>query len=330
MMNADNYWTPFEETIDSYEELFERLNTVLVKWASKNRVFAWRGQVQADWPLHSSLYRRQNWTSKASSPPEEADIYKAETDILADLHRWGLHVSPTVGRISILNQLATLQHYGAPTRLIDVTFNPWIAAWFATEMKQENSLKPYEEMDARLFAVDVTQNTISERDELRDWEDDLHRPWPQPARKGDSDKNRNISHRWTSEVYAWKPPRFDGRMAAQNGGFIFGGVPSTSGADGKKTNSYPKLAKGNWKINEVRSSTSLALRPHKLNTIKGGVSNGAVYSFRISAKAKSEIRERLEKGYSYKHATIYPDYTGFAQHACSHLRTRPEPPKESS
>ena len=323
-MNPDDYWCPFETAINSYSELLEVLNRVLGKWAPKNRLFAWRGQVCASWPLHSSLYRRVTWTSTAATPPIEEDLYNAEDSILASLHRWGLHVSPAAGRLSVLNQLATLQHYGAPTRLIDVTFNPWIGAWFACEQKVNDGTSGYGGEDARLFAIDVTNSLINENHSLRDWEDDLHRPWPKPTTQKDAQSTKEKFHEWTSRVYAWKPPRFDGRMAAQNGGFIFGGVPSSVGKEGKPVQ-FAKIDGGRWLIDQVRTSTSLALRPHILDTIKGGVKNGAVYSFRIKASAKKEIRERLEKGFGYQHRTIYPDYTGFAQFACSSLRNSPRP-----
>jgi hypothetical protein len=95
------------------------------------------------------------WTK--GSLPEERELYKKEGDILKEVHRWGLHVSNDVGRLSVLNQLAALQHYGAPTRMIDITFNPWIAAWFAVEKKWDSGGNElYKDKDARLFAIDVT------------------------------------------------------------------------------------------------------------------------------------------------------------------------------
>ena len=64
-----------------------------------------------------------------------------EVDILKELHRWGLHNSESGGRLSILNQLAILQHYGAPTRLIDITFDAWVAVRFAVVKSGKMVLK---------------------------------------------------------------------------------------------------------------------------------------------------------------------------------------------
>lgn len=318
-MNPEDFWKPNESVVETYDELFEIIHKVFQKWSTKKRMFAWRGQIDSSWPLYSSLYRRLNWTLTKTECPDERDLYRREGQVLAELHRWGLHMSTDVGRLSILNQLAALQHYGAPTRLIDVTFNPWIGAWFAVEEKRDNGKVIHEDKDARLFAIDVTDRLINENDEYRIWEDELKRTWPNPEKSSD---DKNPYYLWCSKVMAWKPPRFDSRIAAQNGGFVLGGVPLTKSPHGQ--NQWPKGgSSGMWKIDEVRTATSIALRPHKLEPIRGGVSQNAVYTIRIKAKAKKQIRNILERLYGYNHSTIYPDFTGFASNGTPDLKTAP-------
>ncbi len=321
-MDIESFWGPYETTISSYDELVDCINKVFRKWNSKNKLFAWRGQINASWPLHSSLYRRLLWTK--GDLLDERDLYKKEGAILAEVHRWGLHMSPSLGRLSILNQLAALQHYGAPTRMIDVTFNPWIGVWFAVEPKRENGEPVYENIDARLFAIDVTNRLINESQDYREWEDAYKRPWIGDPDKNASKNERDAYKTWCAKVFAWKPPHFDSRIAAQNGGFIFGGVPLSTGPEGP--NQWPKgpEGKGYWKIDEVRAAISVSLRPHKLDVQRGGVSQDAVYTFRIRANAKQEIRERLQKQFGYKHSTIYPDFTGFSQFGTPDIRTSPQ------
>lgn len=174
-MAVEEFWKPFEVEIEDFEGLLTVINQIMEKVVSKNIKFAWRGQIDASWPLHSSLYRRMNLT-KGKILAEE-DITKEEHDILAELHRWGLHSSSQTGRLSILNQLAMLQHYGVPTRLIDITFNAWVGVWFAVEEKWSNGERVHEDKDARLFAFDVTDRLINESEHYRSWEDNLSRPW---------------------------------------------------------------------------------------------------------------------------------------------------------
>jgi hypothetical protein len=160
-----DFYTPWESAIDSFTKIDELLTKLSERWLGQNRQFAWRGVVDATFALHSSLYRRLLWKLQAegiTEPPDEAALERAEGDILAETHRWGLHNGPQ-GRLSVLNELAALQHFGAPTRLVDVTLNAYIGLWFAVEKDDDR--------DGRLFAIDITSKLINDQPDLRDWED---------------------------------------------------------------------------------------------------------------------------------------------------------------
>lgn len=315
-MEISEFWQPFEYEITSFDELVDVIQKVMRFSTSKNRTFAWRGQVDANWALHSSIYRRA-CLSKGRVLTEK-DITDVETKIITDLHRWGLHSSSETGRLSILNQLAMLQHYGSPTRLIDITFNAWVAVWFAVEEKWTQGVRLADDKDARLFAIDVSGRLINEMKELRKWEDSLTRPW--------KPENDFCQQTWTTNVYAWKPSNINGRIAAQNGGFLFGGVPATRKPDGKNSMQIPKTGDtknaGCWRIGEVRKAICVAARPHKFDSKVGRtVESDALFTFRIKAKAIHEIRDCLDKMFGYRHSTIYPDYTGFAQFGTRYLKS---------
>ena len=313
-MSADAFWKPFEVEIHDFNGLLNIINQVMEKAVVRNISFAWRGQVNASWALHSSLYRRMNITQKKIL--QEADITKAEGDILKELHRWGLHSSPHGGRLSVFKQLAMLLHYGAPTRLIDITFNAWVGVWFAVEEKWSNGVLN-EEADARLFAFDVTDRLINEKADLRPWEDLYHRPWKSGA------INQLDKKEWTTSVYAWKPSSLDARIAAQNGGFLFGGVPATIKPNGKRFQfpKSPDFTDGWWSIEEGRKACCIAARPHVFEPAKGkGAGPGAIYTFRIKAAAKADIRQRLDKLFGYRHSTIYPDFSGFSSFGTPHIK----------
>lgn len=311
-MSASFFWGPFETVINDYGDLVQAIEGVLSKAKAESKQFAWRGQVNSDWALHSSLYRRLSLT-KGANPKEDA-FSSEELNILVALHRWGLHNVQGRGRLSVLNQLAMLQHFGAPTRLIDVSFNAWVGVFFAVEQKWSNAILSNEDDDARLFAIDVTDNIINEQSTRRDWEDTYSRPW--------TDKVKIAPREWTTSFFAWKPPSLDARIFAQNGGFIFGGVPGAIGPNNTRFQfpKSPDFKDGWWPIDAGRGACSLALRPHKFAANAGPIPNSACYTFRISAAAKQDIRNRLELMFGYKHSTIYPDYTGFSDFAVPHLK----------
>ena len=173
----------------------------------KKRVFAYRGVANANHAFFSSLYRRLWWTEAAKAgrtiathpPPTEYALAAAEDRILVELHRWGLHDAER-GRLSVLRQLAVLQHNHAPTRLIDVSLNIWVALWFAVEQRWADGQPLADTQDGRLFAIDITDRLINEDDDRRDWEDTLHTPWGDPP---------SI---WTKGAFAWQPSPADRRM----------------------------------------------------------------------------------------------------------------------
>jgi len=297
MSDATRFWKPWEKSIRSYSGIHKIIDGIFTEWAGEGRLFAWRGVADSSRPLHSSLYRRLLWTKISEDPnacpPTEAELCREEKRIFLNIKQWRLHNTDR-GRLSALEQLAMLQHFGAPTRLIDIAFNPYIGLWFAVA-------DGHEKKDGRLFAVDVTKRLLNSQPKLRDWENENECPWIGSGRPKD----------WSVATYAWRPPPFERRIAAQNGGFLLGGVP-TSGTN-KNPKQWPKQPQGRsswWKIEEVRGFTSVALRTHKIQKQRTNVQ--PVYTIRIHAAAKTEIRARLEQLFGYTHATIYPDYSGFS------------------
>ena len=309
-MTPSDFWKPYEEVVSSYEELVEVIDQIQTKANQKKRQFVWRGQVNAEWALHSSLYRRLKLTKNKN--PNEEELSAAEKEILKKLHQWGLHNTQGRGRLSILNQLAMLQHFDSPTRLIDVSFNAWISVFFAVEQQWKNTEESHQDADGRIFVFDVTDRIINENNSRRDWEDANSRPWV--------DAECIPSNEWRTSFFAWRPSSIDARIAAQNGGFIFGGVPAAVPIPEQKNRfQFPD----NWGIDEGREASSLALRPHQSRATKGATPKNACYTFKIAASAKQDIRDRLKRMFGYEHSTIYPDYVGFSRFATHHLKNMP-------
>lgn len=85
----------------------------------------WRGHADCKWKLYPSLYRR---LLIAYSPDEI-------TQELIDKYRYDLFSEATNFGYYMTGPLFTemkLQHHGASTSLLDITSNPFVAAWFAS------------------------------------------------------------------------------------------------------------------------------------------------------------------------------------------------------
>ncbi|HUK17182.1 MAG TPA: FRG domain-containing protein [Bryobacteraceae bacterium] len=91
--------------------------------------WAFRGERDERWPLYSSLSRYlQNFgVARAAWPSQEERILRI-------FKRKAHHFLPKAPEWDDDFQwLALMQHHGAPTRLIDFTWSPYVAAFFALE-----------------------------------------------------------------------------------------------------------------------------------------------------------------------------------------------------
>jgi hypothetical protein len=312
-------YAPFEETISTMEVLDEMVDHLETEQRRDDgHRFAYRGVADAEHGFFSSLYRRLWWTEATQErqslderpPPDEDALAAAEDRVLAEMHRWGLHDAER-GRLSGLRQLAVLQHNHAPTRLIDVSLNLWIALWFAVEEMWQDGGPQDDSRDGRLFAIDITDRLINDRDELRGWEDNLELPWSSAA----------IAD-WKTTTYAWQPSGADRRIAAQHGAFLFGGVPiSATGHQYRRSTN-----RGDWLVtDELRRSTSLPLHFHKAGPGAGRPAHDATYTYRIPADLKPRIRERLVGLLGLSTGRIYPDLAGFGRFGTRWLVEAPPP-----
>ena len=113
-------------------------------------IYAYRGQGKAEWKLHSAATRllvREYGDSITSDETEFRKLY-------VDYHRETLIGSARtrgfgveIGRhLNDWELLAKLQHFGAPTGLLDFSWSPLVALWFACE-EPDN--------DGELFMVDT-------------------------------------------------------------------------------------------------------------------------------------------------------------------------------
>lgn len=101
----------------------------------EHRGWAFRGQTHATWQLNSALsrYLMDFGVHKDAWPTQEERIlriFKRKAHLLLT------HIPE---ENDFLEWLALMQHHGAPTRLIDFTWSPYVAAFFALDKALENA-----------------------------------------------------------------------------------------------------------------------------------------------------------------------------------------------
>ena len=113
------------------------LNTTISSWAqfveimtgSDYKSWAFRGHSDADWPILSTLSR---YLKTYNIHPEVWPVM--ESRILRIFKRKAhLFLTHIPQEKDDLEWLALMQHHGTPTRLLDFTWSPYVAAFFALE-----------------------------------------------------------------------------------------------------------------------------------------------------------------------------------------------------
>lgn len=122
--------------------------------------FIYRGHADSAWKLESTLERTlgDKWSSELAKKIEDhyLNLFKSKYHIYN-----GNEHEPK----SKLAWLSVMQHYGAPTRLIDFTESPYVALYFALE-----AYDPLLKKDLAIYAIDynsimdVSLSYISRRD----------------------------------------------------------------------------------------------------------------------------------------------------------------------
>jgi len=236
-------------------------------------------------------------------------MVEAERTILARARTdWRFDGTPA------LETLAHLQHFGGPTRLLDVTENPLIALWFASESALRTASEPTRvpaEIDGRVFAFVTPERDIR----LNEAWNSRHPIW----HRSKNDEER-VRQKWGTGLGRrfWRPPAFNSRISSQSAGFLIDGVTIESPEHGLGRKSPD--TEETWSVEEMRGFASI---PLKLTTIRRGDLRPAaapVFTYRVSASAKEEIREQLESRYGYRASSVYSDMAGLA----NYLASRPE------
>lgn len=308
-----SFFEHYEGDIESLNDLHTAISKLVDK--ADGLPLVWRGQSNADWGLHSQLFRQlmrvngvepPNLDRKSAQPyPDEDQMLRAEQEILRQARAdWRFDDMPA------LELFARIQHAGGPTRLLDVTRNPYVAAWFAVEANTKE-----DQSDSRLFALatrtakkrseEAPLDPILVLDDLGGARDPYWHLYLNNAIRRKNEWGTGARRR------TWVPPAYDPRISAQNAAFILDGVPLSL----PESASYLKRPTGGyWRRADLLASASIFTQM-KSTTRKPAPSRIApTFSFRIKAAAKKTIRKDLEAAFGYRLSYIYPDISGLARH----------------
>ncbi|PVU84437.1 hypothetical protein DDP54_00915 (plasmid) [Cellulomonas sp. WB94] len=320
MTSSGAYFANDEALVDSFDGLNRAIATLITKVPDLRLV--WRGHRDAEWGMHSALFRRLMEANGVKLPkhnPKSQQPYPNEEQMVA-AEREMLRVARTDWRfdgMSALETFARIQHAGGPTRLLDVTKNPFIAAWFAVEEHLQT-----DSHDGRLIAFATTPvlksgtEAVSETTQVEldvEWGDRLP-PWHHWT---DTTARQSVDWGTGARRRVWVPPAYDPRISAQNAAFLLDGIPITTA----KTQPYFKSSGTSrpvtyWTRADILAAGSIYVktfdprrkpRPNKHNF-------APTFTFRISANAKSEIREFLASRFGYTRSYIYPDFPALADY----------------
>ena len=187
------------------EKASRRVKTLnsFIKWAAQfdDGQYLFRGVSKDTYKIEASAYRRL--PSEADKNPDR--LLKINKQLI-DAARLLGHDQKNGQRLSDLELLAELQHFGAATCLIDFTRNALVALWMACQQSTTG------EANGKVFAVrsdesaqleTITPKLVTDEDIDYFFKEDEQRGYP---------------------LYQWQPKYQNNRIIAQQSVFIFGGA----------------------------------------------------------------------------------------------------------
>ncbi|MGL0949183.1 FRG domain-containing protein [Vibrio vulnificus] len=140
-MSSDSFEVIRIESLDEFKDIVD---------SKAYRKWIYRGQSDHSWLLESSFLRSIGDASKVRKAAGEFSTVRKPRnyeEVMIERFKSGAHLflDHLPKNHDVLSWLAVMQHHGAPTRLLDFSFSPYIALYFALESGCE---------DAAIYCVD--------------------------------------------------------------------------------------------------------------------------------------------------------------------------------
>jgi hypothetical protein len=251
--------------------------------------FVWRGLPDFRFSVEASLLR--DFRLQGVEITEE-NVRRHELELLREARDWGLGRT-AFGHATDLHILSTLQHHGVHTRLVDVTYNPMTALWFACGYMTD--------IPGTLVAMAVTNPQVC-RTSTR-----LEHTWDSVGSPYSSDYDVALkASTEKDDVFLVEPDVRDARMTAQEGFFLTSAIPLGPSSPALIGLPRPKM---DGFFGQVSNLVNAGL-PVNVGEAWGPFAAAGII---ITPNVKRATLSVLETSFNRNHRTMFPDLAGFVQ-----------------
>ena len=197
-----------------------------LKWTARfdakenSEKYLFRGVSNADYEIDASAYRRVKKGADGDETPDEEfeRFLQLNRDLIRNARFRG-HDRKNGRESADLEILAEFQHYGAATCLIDFTYNPLVALWFACKPESDKSSKKCCSCKQKSKVSPIDGKVVAVRpNDFREFREITIDSLPKKIDELLADDEGNVRER----LYQWQPWHQNNRIIAQQSIFLFG------------------------------------------------------------------------------------------------------------